>query len=412
MSEFNPRPLMTVSPMYRPWPTLVNSVFDFRNTGLPPQQDFLFLHNRVGLYPTAGPHMLIKDPSLLGSHLEKLRADIEKAVPKKFEGNIILDFDIWSPLWRNTRNDCDGTEFGGCGDYDDNDYDFQDDWVETWEEVNPEKCSQWKSRGKDLFYNKMATTYEMTVAEFFTETIRAIREVRPQAKIGVLGHIYGPYMPDGSENAEYKDDNADMYWLYEEVDLLVPRIPFELDRNIDEEQGVLLSDYRKLIDSILKETWEIALAIGDNKKEIFPFYPMQFSNRQSPHFGKMLLSPIMQTALDQAYSNSCHGCYLWYGLASDKNVADVKKYMQEHLKPSIEALDDGIYIEPKERYEDFPRSKPRITEEKAEAQSAFVEDKQETADDGYTASEDFSAFFGKEGITFTIPYEAIRRHFL
>lgn len=383
MTLFRIKPLITVHPTYKPLPTRASSILDFKKCQLSPDEGFLFTCNRLGKYPKAGPHMLLYDSPHLSEHIDQVKKDILLTVPSGFSGAIIIDYSVWSPLWSRTRNDCKrGDSISECGDFDDYDYDFQDDWADAWDLFDSEQVRQWQSMGDEHYYFKLAQTYEDTCKEFFLATLEAVRSVRPEAKVGFAGQVIASN--DMTQSGIELQENASMRWLHEASDIIVPKIDFDIaaQKDILKMQGCMIYAI-----SSIGTAWSIAQEIGDSSKRIYPLIPLHFSvNGNSSE--KMLPHAILQKFIDWSYSESCHGCFIWHQLVSDNDAQNVQSVLDESIRTISEELQDGIFMDPSYRYEQYGIFKPEV-----QALSEPIKESPPVRpDEGYTAAENFSSF--------------------
>ena len=121
-------------------------------------------------------------------HLTTLEATIDNFIPPRdFEGNLVLDFEAWSPLWEQNTLPIPG---------------FHD---QVHQEYSLEKMAQahpsWNST---KIAQETARAFSKAGVAFFVATLRKVRSLRPRARVGFYGFPQGHY---GDCETHDDDDN-------------------------------------------------------------------------------------------------------------------------------------------------------------------------------------------------------------
>ncbi len=190
-------------------------------------RDLIFLTQfKVGAFPKAGIHMFELNPDLWNLHWRKLVRDMDRYVPEDFTGIVVIDYERWRPYWertRNIRND-DGPVHA-------EDHDYLLDWRDAVRETRADEYFAVPAAQR-LQY--VYDTYDEAALNFYIETIRECKRLRPNAKwtyfnFPKLRYFCPEETPRGTigygdltHRASRINDKCQA--LYDEMDLVVPSI--------------------------------------------------------------------------------------------------------------------------------------------------------------------------------------------
>lgn len=324
MSNLSVRPLVTVSPRFKPLGCDPNALMHFEAMGMQLQRDKIFLFNRLGLYPKPGVHCLLENPGWINDHLNRVTKDIRKHIPEAFDDILVIDYSEWSPVFEMSADE--RPESNHLDDWDDFDRDFRTDFKETFQK----QCES-KSLDKRFKGLESREVYGRISSEFFIKTINRIREERPKAKIAMAGHVFGPHSDSGEPQPEYAKHNRELSWLHEMVDIITPTITFGLSRKNQNEQ-IQLSEIQNIVRGKLKCATEIG---EEQQKQVVPLLVPIYSNRDFSHYGKLIFSPVLKAAFEEMSKAHVSEFFFWYGISSEKSQRKISSYIKDIVMPLL-----------------------------------------------------------------------------
>jgi hyaluronoglucosaminidase len=115
----------------------------------------------------------------LDLHLETLRKGVVEWLPDPdYDGNAVLDFEAWTPIWAGNDALDPGWHWIGYQLYS----------IELVKQAHPD----WND---SQILATAASDFQTAGTEFFVATLEALRQLRPKAKWGFYGFPDNPYMP-------------------------------------------------------------------------------------------------------------------------------------------------------------------------------------------------------------------------
>nr|UKS51845.1 hyaluronidase-like protein [Ceratonova shasta] len=215
-------------------------------------------------------------------HLKKISLDIEHQIPDlNYKGNIILDWEKWRPIFEYN--------YGKAGKMLKR---LSSKWFSEQNFDIPHIKKFMIERMSKLFFDQYSKI-------FFLETINAIRDLRPNAKIGFYSY---PDCIEFDKNFNYCNNkmrryNKKMYWLFEHLDLLVPSLYINYPLN----DTISTQIKEKLLETInIKEEM---FEKFNRRMNILPYtrfvYTKESENIINKKDTEFILRLLVQTGIDQ-----------------------------------------------------------------------------------------------------------------
>lgn len=312
----------------------------------PIRRDALLIYSQqLGEFPAQGPHMLLRDTQWMARHMAKIAIDLDRLVPKDFNGLCIIDYSAWRPLWERTPDSTSDLAFDAL------DTDVQDDWRDAIRELMPEMLAGKSTEQAAGVFKK---TYEAQVRNFLLPTLRECKRLRPKARWGFFGFPETLYTGntqtargvfgygDGSHMASRMNDS--LAWLWAEVDFLAPDLYANYFTRVDSPPRTIrentAEENRLYITNNLTEFQRLAGA-----KPVFPVVWFRYHDALgAPYALEWVNRQNLADQLEIPATRGCQGVIIWdhFGGPADRFSAPdlwqlYSDRMETDIRPAIDA---------------------------------------------------------------------------
>ena len=179
-------------------------------------RDIVMLYeSQYGKFPLAGVHMYYENSKWKADHFAAMAKNIAVAIPDvNYSGYICIDYEQWQPNWKHQWNDPSPLALDAM------DNNFKDDW-EKWVKLNHPNWLAGKSG--DAYQAVLESTYNEATKEFFLDTLKETKRLRPNAKVGFycfpVREFYTDYAPRASV---WHTVNDELKWMFDAEDVIFP----------------------------------------------------------------------------------------------------------------------------------------------------------------------------------------------
>ena len=252
----------------------------------------------------------------LSAHLAQIRRTMPVGVAENYTGIIGIDFESWSPIWSEDTSK-DGSKT------------YQNLSISLVLQAQPQlPLAQAKTKAKNAF--------ETAALEFFVETIKLCRALRPRARWGYYGYPQ-PFVFDGYDTANgptLRALNDQLQPLWDASDVLLPSIYLA---QWHASAATLAKMNAAQINTTMRESVRLQKQTK-HRPDIWPFmYSYYNSNRQNV----TLTAEDTVASIAFPYALGATGLVVWGDPSYNKNwtvpgtVAQFQKYFHAVLGPTI-----------------------------------------------------------------------------
>lgn len=169
----------------------------------------------VGVYPSAGIHVVESDPTYMERHFARMKSDMGRWVPAGFSGIGVIDYEAWWAAWDHTHARAE---------------DYKAAWEDYIKEHRPELIAGKTGADREL---ALRDSYEEATMRFLIATLRECKRLYPDAKWGYYDYprtmYHHPLTPPGTigygDLTTYASEvNDRLAPLWAEIDVTIPRI--------------------------------------------------------------------------------------------------------------------------------------------------------------------------------------------
>jgi len=312
-------PIITVSSNFSGDIDVVEDILDFSSPIFSNEQ-ILVYQSELGLFPTEGPGEILKSNDYIQLHLDEIEKDMDSIIPDKdFEGFAIIGYEGWSLLWHRAEES------------------YQEAWILSWEEENPDLTAKWKEEGEEIYWTNIAATYNRTCKAFYTATIQQCKTLRPKAKWGFFQRVFRNVLPDGTDVKVAQADNQDISWLFENSDFVCPTLltPFEsvADSETPNSSQQTFSDRKNVALSVLMDSKVIAEEYGI---PVIPFLWVKHNGSQYSNYESYLSDLTMEATFEAIGESLVDGVFVWDSINDEAEATTFTGYMDASFIPTVE----------------------------------------------------------------------------
>ncbi|MGP1309152.1 MAG: hypothetical protein ACTS27_03015 [Phycisphaerales bacterium] len=283
----------------------------------------VFLEHQFGLYPrfhngrrvNGGIPQNVNIPA----HLNRMKRDIDRAIPRDFDGHAVMDFEAWKPLWSNPR--------------------LKDEYREASRQKvrqnNPGlSAAQVEARA--------AQEWDAAAKEFLLATLHEAKRLRPNATWGFYG-----YLGDLDEDTGLEEG---MEWLWDEVDAFFPSVYMRMvaERNWTRTRGTVSeSEQRERVRDKIDSAHQIA-----DGRPVVPFVWRLYKPQNPLRGGQPLNDLDFTLAFDYPIELGADGLILWEHVNSRADQREYERALRgsfgDRLSTIFGAAGD-VYVPPERR---------------------------------------------------------------
>jgi len=317
--------------------------------GAPIRKDaVIFYMSQLGRFPFGGPHELVDGKASwlkpgenwMERHLKQVEIDVQARIPDpNWSGLAVIDYEGWNLSWDLTPN------IASSGPSDARDRDYQDDWRDYLMAKDP-AFSGMSGTERQAY---MKQTYEATARDFFTQTIRKCKQLRPSAKWSFFAYPPKLYISQltpkgvigyGDLSHRASAINDEMAWLYQEMDFVCPSIyaigrtvPDGQKPNVRERENSIQTD-RQYVLSNIREAVRLA-----NGKPVYAITTPKYKGTQGWEPKDRFLEDInLRHQLELPREAGAAGVIIWDGIESVEYFQKLNEYVKEKLAAEVKRM--------------------------------------------------------------------------
>ena len=173
----------------------------------------VFYEHQFGTFP-AGPHAFEGDSNFMSVHLAKVRKDIAAKIPDpNATGMGVIDYETWLPFWSMFPETVYTLTNGGQK------LNIKDAWRDHIRATKPQLLAGKSAAAQEEVFK---TTWLSTTRDFFEQTLKECKKMRPNMKWGIFGMPMRSYWVqfDAKKYADYQAMNdTELAWLWDLQDV-------------------------------------------------------------------------------------------------------------------------------------------------------------------------------------------------